>query len=282
MIKEIQSLLDLIDDYDLFLFDQWGVIHNGKNIFPKAEEVFLHLQNLKKQAVIISNSGKKSSDNISRMKKLGAKNTLNVPLITSGDVCRDLLVNKKNYFKNLGDKYFVVATEYPLLSETQYQQVHSLEKSDFLLLCTTTNFDGYDLIDNIFNEAINLKLPLVCSNPDVLGLSGEDVHPSTGDLAIKYKKMGGKTHIIGKPGDEIFDFALNRTGIDKIKTLMIGDSLFNDIYGANQFNIDSLLITSGIHKKDFLVNKPIEDIIKDIHSDFQSKGNPNYIMEILK
>jgi HAD superfamily hydrolase (TIGR01459 family) len=282
MIKEIQSLLDLINDYDLFLFDQWGVIHDGKNIFPKAEEVFLHLQNLKKQAVIISNSGKKSSDNISRMKKLGAKNTLNVPLITSGDVCRDLLVNKKNYFKNLGDKYFVVATEYPLLSETQYQQVHSLEKSDFLLLCTTTNFDGYDLIDNIFNEAINLKLPLVCSNPDVLGISGEDVHPSTGDLAIKYKKMGGKTHIIGKPGDEIFDFALNRTGIDKIKTLMIGDSLFNDIYGANQFNIDSLLITSGIHKKDFLVNKTIEDIIKDIHSDFQNKGNPNYIMEILK
>ena len=282
MIKEIQSLLDLIDDYDLFLFDQWGVIHDGKNIFPKAEEVFLHLQNLKKQAVIISNSGKKSSDNISRMKKLGAKNTLNVPLITSGDVCRDLLVNKKNYFKNLGDKYFVVATEYPLLSETQYQQVHSLEKSDFILLCTTTNFDGYDLIDNIFNEAINLKLPLVCSNPDVLGISGEDVHPSTGDLAIKYKKMGGKTHIIGKPGDEIFDFALNRTGIDKIKTLMIGDSLFNDIYGANQFNIDSLLITSGIHKKDFLANKTIEDIIKDIHSDFQNKGNPNYIMEILK
>jgi len=282
MIKEIQSLLDLIDDYDLFLFDQWGVIHDGKNIFPKAEEIFLHLQNLKKQVVIISNSGKKSSDNISRMKKLGAKNTLNVPLITSGDVCRDLLVNKKNYFKNFGDRYFVVATEYPLLSETQYQQVHSLEKSDFLLLCTTTNFDGYDLIDNIFNEAINLKLPLVCSNPDVLGISGEDVHPSTGDLAIKYKKMGGKTHIIGKPGDEIFDFALNRTGIDKIKTLMIGDSLFNDIYGANQFNIDSLLITSGIHKKDFLSNKKIEDIIKDIHSDFQNKGNPNYIMEILK
>ena len=57
MIREIQSLSDLIDDYDLFLFDQWGVIHNGINIFPNAEEVFLHLQNLKKQVVIISNSG---------------------------------------------------------------------------------------------------------------------------------------------------------------------------------------------------------------------------------
>ena len=154
MIKEIQSLSDLIDDYDLFLFDQWGVIHDGINIFPNAEEVFLYLQNLKKQVVIISNSGKKSSDNISRMKKLGAKNTLNVPLITSGDVCRDLLVNKKNYFKNFGEKFFVIATEYPLLSDTLYQQVHNLEKADFLLLCTTTNFDEY-LIDNIFHEAIN-------------------------------------------------------------------------------------------------------------------------------
>tara|TARA_B100000925_G_scaffold137273_1_gene102794 strand:+ start:776 stop:1624 length:849 start_codon:yes stop_codon:yes gene_type:complete len=282
MIKEIQSLSDLIDDYDLFLFDQWGVIHDGKNIFPNAEEVFLHLQNLKKQVIIISNSGKKSSDNISRMKKLGAENTLNVPLITSGDVCRDLLVNKKNYFKNFGEKYFVIATEYPLLSDTPYQQVHNLENADFLLLCTTTNFDEYHLIDNIFHEAINLKLPLVCSNPDVLGISGKDVHPSTGDLAIKYRKMGGKTYIIGKPGEEIFEFALKKTDSTKTKTLMIGDSLFNDIYGANQFNIDSLLITSGIHKKDFLANKTIEDIIKDIHSDFQNNGNPNYIMEILK
>ena len=230
MIKEIQSLSDLIDDYDLFLFDQWGVIHDGKNIFPNAEEVFLHLQNLKKQVIIISNSGKKSSDNISRMKKLGAENTLNVPLITSGDVCRDLLVNKKNYFKNFGEKYFVIATEYPLLSDTPYQQVHNLENADFLLLCTTTNFDEYHLIDNIFHEAINLKLPLVCSNPDVLGISGKDVHPSTGDLAIKYRKMGGKTYIIGKPGEEIFEFALKKTDSTKTKTLMIGDSLFNDIY----------------------------------------------------
>ena len=61
-----------------------------------------------------------------------------------------------------------------------------------------------------------------------------------------------------------------------------GFQIINDIYGANQFNIDSLLITSGIHKKDFLANKTIEDTIKDIHSDFQNNGNPNYIMEILK
>ena len=70
-------------------------------------------------------------------------------------------------------------------------------------------------------------------------------------MAIQYKKLGGKTHIIGKPGIEIFNFAYDKTSVPKEKVLMIGDSLFNDIYGANQFKIDSLLVTSGIHRNSF-------------------------------
>ena len=49
-----------------------------------------------------------------------------------------------------------------------------------------------DLIDKIYMRAIEMKLPLVCSNPDILGVSGENIHPSTGDLAVKYKKWEGR------------------------------------------------------------------------------------------
>ena len=63
---------------------------------------------------------------------------------------------------------------------------------------------------------------------------------------------------------------------------MIGDSLFNDIAGANSFGIDSLLITSGIHKKEFMQNIPTKDIIDNIKSDFQITGKPDYIMDKLK
>ena len=63
---------------------------------------------------------------------------------------------------------------------------------------------------------------------------------------------------------------------------MIGDSLFNDIYGANQFKIDSLLVTSGIHREFFLSNKDPLEIIDNIHSDYQNTGIPTYIMEKLK
>ena len=282
MINKIESILDIINNYEVFLFDQWGVVHDGENIFPEAENTFKILQEKQKKIFIISNSGKRSSDNVHRMEKLGANFILKSPIITSGDVCYDLLINNKEPFQNIGNKYFVIATDYPLLKNTNFEKTKELNKSDFLLLSTTTGFTNYDSLKKIFEKAIKLNLPLVCSNPDILGVSGQTIHPSTGDLAIQYKKLGGKTHIIGKPGMEIFNFAYNKTSFPKEKVLMIGDSLFNDIYGANQFKIDSLFITSGIHKEFFLSIKDPLEIIDNIHSDYQNTGIPNYVMEKLK
>ena len=282
MIKKINSILDLIDEYEIFFFDQWGVLHDGEKIFSDAEKVFEVLQKSKKKIFIISNSGKRSSDNIERMKKLGSNHILKTPMITSGDVCYELLINKKKPFQNIGNNYFVVATDYPLLDKTNYKKTTDLDKYDFLLLSSTTGFNDYENLKQIFDRAIQLKLPLVCSNPDILGVSGEKIHPSTGDLAIQYKKLGGIIHVIGKPGFEIFDFAFNQASSLKEKVLMVGDSLFNDIFGANQFEIDSLLITSGIHRKDFSSNRDFQEIIDNIYSAYQNTGNPTYILDKLK
>ena len=282
MIKKINSILDLIDEYEIFFFDQWGVLHDGEKIFSDAEKVFEVLQKSKKKIFIISNSGKRSSDNIERMKKLGSNHILKTPMITSGDVCYELLINKKKPFQNIGNNYFVVATDYPLLDKTNYKKTTDLDKSDFLLLSSTTGFNDYENLKQIFDRAIQLKLPLVCSNPDILGVSGEKINPSTGDLAIQYKKLGGIIHVIGKPGFEIFDFAFNQASSLKEKVLMVGDSLFNDIFGANQFEIDSLLITSGIHRKDFSSNRDFQEIIDNIYSAYQNTGNPTYILDKLK
>jgi HAD superfamily hydrolase (TIGR01459 family) len=258
------------------------VLHDGEKIFSDAEKVFEVLQKSKKKIFIISNSGKRSSDNIERMKKLGSNHILKTPMITSGDVCYELLINKKKPFQNIGNNYFVVATDYPLLDKTNYKKTTDLDKSDFLLLSSTTGFNDYENLKQIFDRAIQLKLPLVCSNPDILGVSGEKIHPSTGDLAIQYKKLGGIIHVIGKPGFEIFDFAFNQASSLKEKVLMVGDSLFNDIFGANQFEIDSLLITSGIHRKDFSSNRDFQEIIDNIYSAYQNTGNPTYILDKLK
>ena len=70
-----------------------------------------------------------------------------------------------------------------------------------------------------------------------------------GTIAELYKDFGGKVFIMGKPSISIYQEATKYvTDIDKSKVLIVGDSIYHDIKGANDFEVDSLLITSGIHK----------------------------------
>ena len=57
--------------------------------------------------------------------------------------------------------------------------------------------------------------------------------------------------------------------LNKKRTIAIGDSLYHDIQGANNFEIDSILVKSGIHKDSLTIN----NIIKN------HQINPTYIID---
>lgn len=281
-MKSIESLHEIKKNYNVFLFDQWGVIHNGKNLYPNAEKIFKDLLEEDKLIYVISNSGKKSSDNITRLQQMGAENILKTEIITSGDVCLHYLSENKNPCKDLGLKFFPIGIDYPLLNDTQFKKVSNINDANFLLLTSTYGFYDFEDTLSLMRTAIKLEIPLVCSNPDILGISGNNVHLSTGDLALYYKKNGGKTYFFGKPGVEIYDFVQSKSLRHKNEMIMIGDSLFNDIAGANNFGIDSLLIKNGIHKKNFSEKISDIDIIRSIKSDMQITGVPDFIINELQ
>ena len=58
------------------------------------------------------------------------------------------------------------------------------------------------------------------------------------------------------------------------KTLVIGDNLKTDIKGANNMNLDSIFITSGIHRSEINNEVNIEELFKEYNVSgnyFQSK-----------
>ena len=70
-----------------------------------------------------------------------------------------------------------------------------------------------------------------------------------GLLAEYYESIGGDVNYYGKPYDEIYNYCYEKISqTNKRKILVIGDSLDNDIKGANNQNLDSLLVTDGIHR----------------------------------
>ena len=81
--------------------------------------------------------------------------------------------------------------------------------------------------------------------------------------------MGGNVIIKGKPDVSIYNETTSRIKLDKKRTVAIGDSLFHDIQGANNFEIDSILVKSGIHKD----STKIKDIIKN------HQITPSYIID---
>ena len=99
----------------------------------------------------------------------------------------------------------------------------------------------------LLEKAIKRNIPFVCANPDFEAFGPTSI--CMGTIAELYKDFGGKVFIMGKPSISIYMEATKYVkDIDKSKILAVGDSIHHDIKGAKTFEVDSLLITSGIHK----------------------------------
>ena len=99
-----------------------------------------------------------------------------------------------------------------------------------------------------------------------------------GTIADLYDHMGGKVVILGKPSKEIYLKSCKQLDqINKSKTIAVGDSLDHDILGASNFGVDSVLITSGIHKD--LFKYSLEKGIKNIENDRKWNFKPTYVCE---
>ncbi len=124
----------------------------------------------------------------------------------------------------------------------------------------------------ILDKAKNKDLIMYCANPDFETVENNNKKNifCMGAISEIYRAMGGKVIIQGKPEIDIYIETTKIVELDKSRTLAIGDSLFHDIKGANNFKIDSLLVKSGIHKDINTINQ----LIQNHHI------NPTYIMDI--
>ena len=131
------------------------------------------------------------------------------------------------------------------------------------------NFDGVHRgHQKVFRQAKKYtKLKMVCTNPDLIVHRGSEKEYCAGSLALVFEELGGTVIYFGKPYPEIYNFCIKQNET----TLVIGDNIRTDIKGANQMKFDSLFITHGIHKNEFL-NLPLENYDKILQK-YETKTN---------
>jgi ribonucleotide monophosphatase NagD (HAD superfamily) len=85
MTKIINRISEIFHKYDTIVFDQWGVLHDGRIPFEGTIECLNNLKKSNVKLALLSNSGKRSQPNAERIVKMGFSSTLFELIMTSGE-----------------------------------------------------------------------------------------------------------------------------------------------------------------------------------------------------
>ena len=238
----LRGLNKIYSNFDIFLVDLWGVIHNGVQCYSEALKVLKNIKKNKK-ILLISNAPRPSYEVQKFLKKIDLRKSFYHLLITSGDVTRFYL---KNNYKNKSFYHLGPKRDESLFSNLNLKKT-SLNKADFVI-CTgvNNNKDTIKKYYSILKKINNRKLIMICANPDLVVNRGNVIEYCAGSVAKLYEKIGGEVEYFGKPHKYFYEYVFKifkkkyKKIIKKDKILVIGDNLNTDILGANNFNVKNL------------------------------------------
>lgn len=252
----INGLSAVADNYDGFIFDLWGVVHDGIALYPGTRHVFDRLKMMNRPVCLLSNAPRLSCSVAERMAEMGLAPAMYNGIVTSGDAGRAALKNR--LLKEWGRRCYYIGPAHnaEIYEGLDIQIVAHPEEADFALNSGVFDNDETGKSYRMELEACRAaNLPMLCANPDKIVHVGARRVMCPGTLAETYENLGGSVAYFGKPYRDVYDTCFDILGTKKI--LAIGDSMATDIRGAQGAGIDSVLITGGIHR-----DENLEDVLK--------------------
>ena len=253
-MKKLNHLAEIYKNYDTFIIDLWGVIHNGVKLNLKAIEAVKNLIKGKKKIIYLSNAPRPSKEVKRFLQKLKMEDQYLQNIMTSGEAAM-LALQKESYGKFF---YHLGPERDNSVFFTIKENKTTLDKCDFIL-CTGLFNDKEENLDyykNLLKDHTSKKL--ICTNPDLTVHRGEVEEYCAGSIAKIFESLGGKTIYFGKPYKEIYKMCFT----EKEKVIAIGDNLNTDIKGANDMKIDSIFISKGVHRSEFTKENELSGLSK--------------------
>jgi HAD superfamily hydrolase (TIGR01459 family) len=255
-LRLIDGMRALAPDYDGFILDLWGVVHDGTAPFPGVLDCMGRLIDGGKRVVLLSNAPRRSDDVVRRIAAIGVPEGLYHGVMSSGEEAWQHLARRDDpFYAALGRRCLHIGSERDLeiREGLGLEFVETPAEADFIL---NTGPAGWaDTIADyapVLGAACARDLAMVCANPDLVVIHNGRPALCAGALAEHYERIGGRVRWHGKPHASVYDSCLALLGIDERRRILaIGDSLRTDIAGAGAAGIDSLLIAGGVHAAEF-------------------------------
>ncbi len=255
-MQRIRSIREVIEGYDALLVDVWGVVHDGRAVFPGVPELLRGLREDGTVVVLLTNVPRPSSALPRALRRLGLPDDAWDAIVTSGDAIRlELARRAPGPMLRIGRDTDVALWEGLGLETT------GLDGAAFMAISGLSDpTEAPGDYAQVLRAARARDLELLCANPDIQVQSGDRLLWCAGAVAREYAALGGRVVQAGKPHSAIYGRA--RDAIDRVarrhvpsdRILAIGDGVATDIVGANRMGLDSVFIGTGIHGDSLMTN----------------------------
>lgn len=243
------SFASLAEQYDAFILDLWGVIHDGLALYPGVRECLNHLRSCDKKIVFLSNAPRRASVVIAGLERFGIPASQYDAAMSSGEAGFHFLKNTNDW----GKRYYFIGPDRDagVLEGLDYVRVPTIAGCDFILNAGFgTDDEPMSTHEPVIAEGLKHNKQMLCINPDfeVVRITGARAL-CAGAIAEEYEKRGGSVKYFGKPFPEVYATCFDiLAGVSKSRILAVGDNLHTDIAGAKHSGIDSALVLGGMLK----------------------------------
>ncbi|MDA9071952.1 TIGR01459 family HAD-type hydrolase [Candidatus Pelagibacter sp.] len=201
-----KGLKSIVENYDIFYIDLWGVIHNGINLHKNAIEALEEISKVKKKFVLLTNAPRPNKTVKSFLEKMGMNKEIRESVYSSGEAALTYLKKKL-----LSEKFYHVGPprDFDLFLDFKKNKTANIEESSYLLCTGLFEEQGEDLnyYKELFKDHINKKM--VCTNPDLIVDRGDKRELCAGSVALVFEKMGGEVIYFGKPFPEVYNQSID-------------------------------------------------------------------------
>jgi HAD superfamily hydrolase (TIGR01459 family) len=248
------TIATLIDTYDGFLLDAYGVLKDASGALPGAVDLFARLRAAGKPFAVVTNDASRSPETVARGLAAIGLDVAARDIVTSGS----LLTPHFAAAGLVGARCMVLGTRdseaYVADAGGALVPIDASADIDAVIVCDDAGFDFLPGIEAALSAAVRAvdagrALALVLPNPDlVYPKGGGQLGFTAGAIALLLETVLRRRHpdrdlaftALGKPRPAMFDEGRRRLGV--ARPLMIGDQLETDIAGALAAGIDAALV----------------------------------------
>jgi HAD superfamily hydrolase (TIGR01459 family) len=252
-MRFLTGFASLASEYDGFVLDLWGVIHDGVNAFPHAVDCLSHLRDAGKKTLLLSNVPRPNDAVRTMMRRIGIEDSLYTDILTSGEaVRRALRFPPDAWWSALGSRVYHLGPERdrPVLEGLPLTIVATPAEAEFVLNTGPDdhrNPSDMNEFEPTLQDCATHHLPMICGNPDLEVIRDGVRVLCAGSLALRYQALGGDVRSLGKPDPAIYQPVLEQLAMPKDRVLAVGDSLRTDIAGATAVGLATCWVLDGLH-----------------------------------